>query len=60
MSQPATSPFEGLADLLHGNYSTGLVNTQLVIEQRTENKEQNELLLYVLCSLFFSRRAHRR
>jgi hypothetical protein len=29
MSQPATSPFEGLADLLQRNYSTGFMNMQL-------------------------------
>jgi hypothetical protein len=28
MSQPASSPFEGLADRLHGNYSTGFANLQ--------------------------------
>ena len=28
MSQPASSPFEGLADRLHRNYSTGFANMQ--------------------------------
>jgi hypothetical protein len=28
MSQPATSPYAGLADRLHPNYSTGFVNVQ--------------------------------
>jgi hypothetical protein len=41
MSQPATSPFEGLADLLRRNYSTGFANMQLMIAPRTAHKQQN-------------------
>ena len=36
MSQPATSPFEGLADLLHCYYSTGFANVQLPRDWKLE------------------------